>query len=130
MPEELRDADFILEYISPLAKAQKYAEVQSLQSLVNFVGQFTQAGMTQAADKLNIDKAIDVAGDVFGIDPEVINDEDTVAGMRKERQEAQDKQAMLAAAQQGGAAAKDLAQAEKLASEAKAPKGGSDAAAK
>ena len=66
-----------------------------------------------------MDKAVDTAGDVYGTNPEVIYDEDTVAGIREARQKQQDQAQMLAAAEQGGKAAKDLSQADKNAADAK-----------
>lgn len=118
MPESLKDKEFIVEYVSPLAKAQKISEIQSLVALTNYVGALVQGGMQHAADKINVDKAIDNAGEVYGTAPDVIYDADAVEGIRKSRQEAQNKQELLVAAQGAGKAAKDLAGADKLAADA------------
>lgn len=101
VPEALQDENFNLIYLSPLAKAQKQAEVNEIQS---FLGDVQAIGsiIPSALDKIDEDKTVDVLHRVRGITPEILRDDEEIKRIRAQRAE-QDQ--MVAALQAGGAAA-------------------------
>ena len=118
-PEILADRDLVIDYISPLALAQKREKIQGLQSLLNLVG-----GMSQFAPnvihKIDTDKAVDESADVFGVDPDIIRDDEAVAAIREQEAKAQQMQQMAALAGQAADLSKTAAEGEKANAEANA----------
>lgn len=112
VPEQLRGKSFTIKYISPLAKAQRGAEAQSIITTLDVVGQMAQA-VPSVLDKIDTDKAVDIIADVNGVNPEIIRSAGQVEKIRTARAEAQ--QAVQEAEQisQGAGVAKDLSQAQK-----------------
>lgn len=96
-PEELQGTDLNIEFVSMLAQAQRAITTNSTDRFV--VGILTVAkGKPSVLDKLNEDAWADDYGDSLGVNPKLINDDDTVAAIRdaraKQMQQAQ--QAALA----------------------------------
>lgn len=112
LPEELVDEDYKIEYISPLAKAQKYQELNSINGMMALVGQLAQA-FPGVLDKIDSDQVVDVASEVFGIDPSIVLDDGEVAAIRQQKMEQMQAQQELQMAQQVAATAKDGAVAVK-----------------
>lgn len=118
-PSSLAGQNFTVEYISPLANAQRGAKITSLNSILGLAGQI--AGFVpEVIDKIDTDKAIDEAADVFGVPPILIRDNEQVTAIRQQRAQ---QQAALAEAQQIAEAAqtgKTVAEADKIVAEAQA----------
>ena len=117
VPPELENEDYQIEYVSPLAKAQKYQEINSINNMLALVEQLAQ-GFPNVLDKIDSDQVIDVAAAIHGVDPSIILDDDEVTEIRKQKAEQMqvEKEMMMAqqiagAAKQGAGAVKDLAQA-------------------
>jgi hypothetical protein len=117
-PPILEDEDFTIEYISPLANAQRGARVTSITNILQLTGSIAPI-VPEVVDKINTDKIIDEAAEVFGVNPNLIRSNDEVGGIRQQRAElqqqiAQQEQIAQAAdvAKKGASAEKDLAEAE------------------
>lgn len=108
-PPELNGADVKVEYVSFLAQAQKKIGIQAINSAVSFAANLSSV-FPEAADKINVDEAIDAYSEIVGAPQQIIRGKDDVAQIRKVRQE---KQKMDEAAQQAamlGDAAKGVKQ--------------------
>ena len=107
-PPDLAGSELTVEFISPLAQAQKQSGSQSLTQFVGFVGQVAQ-GWPEVMDRFDPDKAATEMAEILGVPPGVIRSDDEVAQIRQLK--AQREQAMMQAQQQmaGAAQAKNLA---------------------
>lgn len=94
-PEDLNGVELKVDFISTLAQAQKQIGLGTIDRFVAFVG---QAGSIrpEALDKLDIDQAIDVYGDLLGVDPAIIIADDKVAETRGQRAEQMAQQEQMA----------------------------------
>jgi len=113
----------IVEYVSPLARAQKNSEIGSINNTILLVGQLA-TGNPQVLDKIDFDKTVDEIALLEGINPSLIRDASEVEEIRKARATAQEAQAKMqamdaiaGAAQKGGAAAKSMAEAQNVGAE-------------
>lgn len=113
-PASIRDQDFVIEYVSVLARAQKLAESRSLDNFLNRVGSLTAID-AQVVDKVKADKVVDELSSIEGVSSILIRDEKEVALIRKQRAEQQAQIAQMAAlseaaniAKTGSEAAKNL----------------------
>jgi hypothetical protein len=93
-PAALSGIKYVIEYTSPLARAQKAEESKNLDNMVLRIGQLI-AFKPEAADKLNVDEYINVAAELGSVNPRIILDDKEVAVLRKARNEAQAQQAEL-----------------------------------
>ena len=86
-PEELQGQDIEIEYVSPLAKAQKLTD---LQSTLRGIEIFTQLDQTvPVMDYLDPDGMVKYLVEVTGMPAQVIRSNEEVAAMREEQQQAQ-----------------------------------------
>jgi hypothetical protein len=96
-PPEIQGMDLNVEFISTLAQAQRAVSAGSVDRLLGTVGQVAGAkGDLSVWDKIDVDQAIDDYAEMYGVNPEIIRDDDVVAGMRQQR--AQEQAAAQAAA--------------------------------
>ncbi len=105
IPEELREMELNIEFISTLAQAQRAVSAQGLDRLLGTLGSMAQL-KPEVLDKVNFDQAVDDYGDMYGVNPEVIVPDDQVAQMREKRAAQQNAQAAAAAAPMAVDAAK------------------------
>ena len=118
IPAELANqGNLVIEYVSPLAKAQKASDIKAIQNTVALVGSVATA-LPQALDKIDIDKFVDEVADLTGINPEIIRDATEVKAIRDARATAEEAarkiqaaDAMAGAMQKGAGAAKSMAEA-------------------
>lgn len=99
-PEEIQGVDLGVEYLSPMAQAQKLLGITAVD---RFVGMGTAiAGVSPSIlDKYNLDEVVDSYADMLGIPPDLVRADEEVAQMRQAR----------AAAQQAAAQAQQTLQA-------------------
>lgn len=87
-PEVIQGQDFTIEYISPLATAQKQQSVSGLMQvsmvLANMVGPELAAQAIQK--RVNIDKAVEILWDLFNNDPDMLQDEEAMEAASQETQ--------------------------------------------
>ena len=100
-PEEIAGAPLRVEYVSPLALAQKQLGLNGLNAMLATVGQLS-AVSPEVLDKVDMDEVVDTIADAQGVPPRVLRDERDVAAIRRQRAE---QQAAAQAAQAGMAAA-------------------------
>jgi hypothetical protein len=107
IPEFLSGQDIEIEYVSPLAKAQKSAELQSIMRGIEIMGQL--ANVAPVFDHLNMDKLVKHLMDIVGVPQKVLK---SSSELQDEREQAQQQQAqqqqmnqMQQVAESAGAAA-------------------------
>lgn len=84
-PEELRDSEYKIEYISIMAQAQKLAGITNIERLVGYVGNV--AGIDPSiVQKIDIEESVEIYANLLGVDPSLIR---TKEFMEKQRQAAQ-----------------------------------------
>lgn len=116
-PKEIEEAEFTVEYVSPIATAQKQMAsngiMQAMSVIAGVVG--PEGAMMLAQKKINLDKVVDWAWDLFNNPPDLLKDEEDV---ESENQKGEAMQAMQFAqpamemAQQGAGAVKSIADAQ------------------
>lgn len=88
-PEELQGVQLRVEYVSPLAQAQKLVGVAQQDRLLNSVAAMAQT-FPNARHKINVFRAVDNYGDELGVDPNLIFDDDVAQqAVEAEQQAAQ-----------------------------------------
>ena len=117
VPPILEGREFTVKYLSPLAKAQRESEISGILRMLGTVGEMA-AFAPNVIDKINPDKAVDVIGDVIGVTPQIIRDDEEVAKIRQVRVEQQAQIARAEQIAQGAGAVKDISQAGKNLAEA------------
>jgi hypothetical protein len=93
-PEELQGMALKIEYTSIMAQAQKAIGISGLDRFI----------------QVDADEAIDLYGDMTGMPPTLIRDDDKVAAIRQQRAQAQAKQAAAENAQMTAQSAKTLSE--------------------
>jgi hypothetical protein len=120
VPQSLRQgAPLIIEYVSPVARAQRMTQIMGFQRMLEGLGQVaSQTGRTQAFDRLDDDKVTEMYAVAYDVDRKVLKPLDQVTQERKERQEQQAKEqeaalenAQMDTASKAGKAAQSAAQA-------------------
>lgn len=106
-PQELDGQPLSIQFVSMLAQAQRLVGLSSVERLIGAV--VNVAGtVPQITDKLDFDQAVEVYGDMLGVDPTLIVADDKVALIREQRAQQQQQAQQMAMAQQGAAVARDL----------------------
>jgi hypothetical protein len=85
-PEQLQGQDIEIEYVSPLAKAQKLTDLQSM--LRGFEVMMQVAEIAPVMDYLDTDRLVKYLVEVTGIPARVIRSDEEVAQMRRQQQQA------------------------------------------
>ena len=89
-PPELEGMDVKVEFVSTLAQAQRIAAAQGMDRLLSTVGTMSQL-WPEARHKINALQVIDDYADTYGVNPELVRDDDAVREIQQ--QEAQAAQA-------------------------------------
>lgn len=110
IPEQLRGQELKIEYQSIMAQAQKLIGIASVERFTGFASQIVAAN-PETLDKIDLDKIIEVYGDITGVPPGIVRSSDEVASIRGAREAARQKMAQQEQAIAGAKAAKDLSQA-------------------
>jgi hypothetical protein len=100
VPKELEGQEWDVVHVSPLAKAQRALHAKDMQTFMMIVGQMGQM-WPQVLDKIDADNVIDKMAKAYSVDPDIINDDEEVDAIRKQRAEqmaAQQKQLAIAGA--------------------------------
>ena len=105
-PPELQGAALRVEYISPLAIAQRQLGLNGLNQLLVSVASLSQVS-PESLDKIDFDEAVDLLAEGVGAPPRVLRDETAITATREQRAKAQQAQQMAQSLQTGAAVAKD-----------------------
>lgn len=109
-PEEIRNQEIKVEYISILAQAQKMVGVSAVNQFMGYVG--SVAGVRpETLDKVDLDQSVDVFADLTGVPPSLVVPDDKVAVIRAKRAEAQQAKEMAESIPPMAKSAKDLSEA-------------------
>lgn len=109
IPEEMGQIE--IEFVSPLAKAQKAADAVAIQRSTAFAMSLAQ-GNPDAMLKIDVNKAIEMANDALGAPSAILISDEEVQVMKAQQQQAQQMQMAMGALQQGAQAAESFANAE------------------
>lgn len=118
-PEQLQGKALKIDFVSILTQMQRMVGLGQTERVTSFIGNLA-AAFPEAADKLNVDEAIDDYADRAGAPPKIIRSDDEVQQLRDARQQQQAQQQAMAAMP----AVKDGADAARLLSEAASNGGG------
>ena len=103
-PEFLAGKDVEIEYVSPLAKAQKSTELQSIMRGIEIMGSL--ANVAPVFDYVNFDKLVKHLMDIVGVPQKVLKPQSQVNAERQakeqQQQQMQDMQALQQVAEAGG----------------------------
>ena len=118
-PEFLSGKDIEIEYVSPLAKAQKSTELQSIMRGIEILGSL--ANVAPVFDHVNMDKLVKHLMDVVGVPQKVLKTDSEVQAERQAAQQQQEQMQQMQQLQQVAEAAGSAApMAKALPEEAKA----------
>tara|TARA_R100001509_G_scaffold165661_1_gene148682 strand:- start:2561 stop:4198 length:1638 start_codon:yes stop_codon:yes gene_type:complete len=109
-PPMLREGNIDIEYVSPLAKAQRTGDIQGILQMIEFLMPLMQLDQG-VADYLDMDGLAKHIIKVTGTPAAVVRGEGEVAGIRENRAAAMQQEQELMAAQQVASAAGDAAPA-------------------
>lgn len=87
-PQALAGEELEVEYVSLLAQAQQAVAATAMERTLGFAGNMV-AVFPEVTDNINSDEALRQYGDILGISPDIMRDEDEVAQMREAREQAQ-----------------------------------------
>jgi hypothetical protein len=87
-PQEIQGQEFTVEYVSPLATAQKQIAANSLMQAMGVVAGVVgpEGAMMLAQKKINLEKVVDWAWDLFNCDPDLLNDDESMEAGRQKQQ--------------------------------------------
>jgi hypothetical protein len=91
-PPELEGQALDIEFISPLAMAQRAVAAEGIERVAGFVGSLASTGMEGALAKFDADKAVEEFANIIGVDPRLIVP-DEVVQQQREAQAQQQQQA-------------------------------------
>jgi hypothetical protein len=112
MPAMLGNTNIEIEYVSPLAKAQKTGELQALMRGFEIFGSLQN--VAPVFDYLDTDAVVTYIKDVLGFPAKILKTKSQVGAIRKQRQAEQQQQMQLQQMQQVAQAAGQAAPAAKV----------------
>ena len=119
VPDFLSGKDIQIEYVSPLAKAQRSSELQSIMRAIEIFGSLSN--IAPVFDYVNIDNLVTHLAEIVGVPSKVLNSKAEVNAMRQQKQQQQDQQMQMQQLQQLAQAGGQIAPlAKALPEEAKA----------
>lgn len=116
-PQEMKDQDINVQFVSMLAQAQRAVGVTAVDRLLGTVGSIAalqaNAGTAPTAlDKIKVERVVDEYADMLGVDPDLLATDDEVQAIQQSRAKAQQAAQQAAQAPLQAKAAKDLSQAD------------------
>ena len=106
-PEFLSGRDIEIEYVSPLAKAQKSSELQSIMRAIEILGSL--ANVAPVFDYVNFDNLVKHLADIVGMPQKLLKSQNQVNAERQQAAQAAQQQQQMAQMQQVAQAAGDVA---------------------
>jgi hypothetical protein len=119
LPPELANEEYTIEYISPLARAQKSLELNNLTQAMQIIASFGSVEPS-VFDKIDFDELVDYTAEITNITPKVIRSDDEVEDIRSNRAQQQAMQQQILTLQAGAEAAKVGGEADKAIAESQA----------
>ncbi len=106
-PEFLSGRDIEIEYVSPLAKAQKSTELQSIMRAVEILGSL--ANVAPVFDYVNFDNLVKHLADIVGVPQKILKSQSQVNAERQQAQQQQQEMQQMQQLQQVAKAGGDIA---------------------
>jgi hypothetical protein len=106
-PEFLSGRDIEIEYVSPLAKAQKSTELQSIMRAVEILGSL--ANVAPVFDYVNFDNLVKHLADIVGVPQKILKTQSQVNAERQQAAQQQDQMQQMQQLQQVAKAGGDIA---------------------
>ena len=106
-PEFLSGRDVEIEYVSPLAKAQKSTELQSIMRAVEILGSL--ANVAPVFDYVNFDNLVKHLADIVGVPQKILKTQSQVNAERQQAQEQQQEMQQMQDLQKVAKAGGDIA---------------------
>ena len=106
-PEFLSGRDIEIEYVSPLAKAQKSTELQSIMRAVEILGSL--ANVAPVFDYVNFDNLVKHLADIVGVPQKILKTQSQVNAERQQAQAQQQEMQQMQQLQQVAKAGGDIA---------------------
>jgi hypothetical protein len=119
-PKELKNLDMSIVYLSPLAKAQRSAEMNGLNAWTTYITGLIEGGFSDAKYILNIDKIGRSSADLLGVNPDNVAEQSDMDKRRQADQQMQQQMMQLKIAEEKSKIGKNLAGAHKDVSEGQA----------
>jgi hypothetical protein len=85
VPDFLNGKDIQIEYVSPLAKAQRSSELQSIMRAIEILGSLSQ--ISPVFDHINVDNLVDHLAEIVGVPAKVLNSRAEVNAIREKKQQ-------------------------------------------
>lgn len=120
MPGELIDEDYVIEYVSPLARAQKSLELNNLNQAMQIIASFGSVE-TSVFDKIDFDELVDYTAEITNIAPKIIRDDSEVEEIRSARQQQAAMAQQMEMLRQGTETTKVATEADRNIQEAQVP---------
>lgn len=98
-PRQIIGKEIKVVFVGPLALAQKQQSIMSLERTLSLIGSMAKS-FPEAADKLNVDGAIDEYADLTNSPPSMIRSDEEVMAIRKTREAVTKQREMMAGAPQ------------------------------
>ena len=118
-PEFLAGKDIEIEYVSPLAKAQKSTELQSIMRAIEIMGSL--ANVAPVFDHINMDKLVRHLADIVGVPQKILKPQSQLNAERQQKEQQQQQMQQMQQLQQVAQAGGQIAPlAKALPEEAKA----------
>ena len=111
-PEEIQGSPMMVEYVSPLARAQMAGEATAVQRLYQSLGPIAELDPS-VMDNVDHDEAVQVMARGFAVPAKVLRGQDQIAEVRAGRQQQEQMGRMAELAKTGAGAVRDLAGASK-----------------
>jgi hypothetical protein len=106
-PEFLSGQDVEIEYVSPLAKAQKSTELQSIMRAIEILG--SMANVAPVFDYINFDNLVKHLAEIVGVPQKLLKSQSQVNAEREQAQQQQQEQMQMQQVQQVAKAGGDIA---------------------
>jgi len=106
-PEFLSGRDIEIEYVSPLAKAQKSTELQSIMRAVEILGSL--ANVAPVFDYINFDNLVKHLADIVGVPQKILKTQSQVNAERQQAAQQQEQMQQMQQLQQVAKAGGDIA---------------------
>lgn len=106
-PEALQGQEYTIKYISPLARAQKAFENNSMQQFLAIIGEMAQIA-PEVVDVVNTDAVVREYAKIQSVPPTILRDEAEVEAIRRQRREMQQQMAEIEMVKQGSEAVKNI----------------------
>jgi hypothetical protein len=94
VPEELsKGVNLVVEYVSPVARAQRMTQVMGFQRMLESLSQLAQTGKPDVFDRVDGDEVVSMYAEAYDVDRKVLKSQELVDKERAQRQEQAQKDA-------------------------------------